>query len=395
MYLGFKFRLYPNASQRTLLAKHFGCARFAYNYALALKIKTWETEHKNLSQFELCKVFPVLKKQEGTEWLAEVCSHSLQCEMANLDMAFTRFFREKKGFPQFKSKHDRKSYSTNVNIAMGPGFVRLPKLGVLKAVISRKISGRITTATVSQTPTGKYFVSLLCDDGVEAPTVEPAVEETTLGIDLGIKHFATFSTGEKVENPKHLQASLRKLRRAQRKLSRRAKGSNNRRKQARVLASIHEKVVNRRKDFQHKLSTRIIRENQAIALETLDVSGMQNNHKMSRAIGDAGWSQFVSMLEYKAARRGRAVMRIGQFEPSSRLCTCGEVNRELKLSDRVWTCRCGQTHDRDVLAASNIKRMAFHSKQQSHNSIPADSREFTPAETLNRESLKQESQPKG
>jgi putative transposase len=366
MHSGFRYRLYPNTEQRTLLAKHFGCARFAYNTALALKIKTWETEKKNLSQFDLCKIFPKLKKEEATAWLSEVCSHALQCEMANLDVAFTKFFREKNGFPKFKSKRDHKSYSTNTGIAVGEKSVRLPKIGEVSAVISRPIVGRIVKATVSQTATGKYFVSVLCEDGADIPVKFPVTEAGTLGIDLGLTDFAVLSTGERIANPRHHKKALARLRRAQRKFSRRVKGSNNRRKQARKVAAVHEKVANRRRDFHHKLSTRLVRDNQtnAIALETLSVSGMQKNSRLARSISDAGWSSFVGMLEYKAERAGKTVLRIGRFEPSSKLCPCGVINRNLTLSDRKWKCEsCGATHDRDVLAANNIKRMALHPKQ--------------------------------
>lgn len=367
MHSGFRYRLYPNAEQRTLFAKHFGCARFAYNTALALKIKTWETEQKSLSQFDLCKLFPKLKKEEATAWLSEVCSHSLQCEMANLDAAYTRFFRKKRGFPKFKSKHtDKKSYSTNANISVSEGAVGLPKIGKVSAAVSRPIIGRIVKVTVSQTATGKYFASVLCDDGVELPAKIPITEAGIVGIDLGLTHFATLSTGEKVANPRHLKKTLRKLRRAQRKFSRRKKGSKNRDKQKRVVATIHEKVANRRKDFHHKLSTRLIRENQAVALETLNVSRMQKNSRLARSISDAGWANFVGMLEYKAERAGKTTLHIGRFEPSSKLCPCGVINRSLTLSDRKWKCEsCGTTHDRDVLAANNIKWMALHPKSTS------------------------------
>jgi putative transposase len=380
MHVAFRYRLYPDASQRTALAKHFGCARFAYNTALALKIKTWETERKNLSQFDLCKIFPVMRKSEETLWLSEVCSHSLQCEMANLDAAYTRFFREKKGFPKFKSKHnDRRSYSTNTGLEVGEAHVRLPKIGNVNAVISRPISGRIVKATVSQTATGKYFVSVLCEDGASLPQKSLVTEDGTVGIDLGLTHFCTLSTGEKVHNPRHHKKALARLRRAQRKLSRRIKGSNNRRKQAIRVAAIHEKVANRRRDFHHKLSTRLIRENQAVACETLNVSGMQKTSRLARSVADAGWTSFVSMLEYKAERQGKTLLRIGRFEPSSKLCPCGTLNHSLKLSDRNWTCReCGESHDRDILAANNIKRMALHPKQ----SIPQEMREFTLEEML-------------
>lgn len=366
MHVAYRFRLYPNAAERALFAKHFGCARFAYNYALALKIKTWETEKKNLSQFDLCKVFPKLKKQEETKWLSEVCSHSIQREMANLDAAYTRFFREKKGFPKFKSKRDYNSYSTDVNIKVGEKFVQLPKVGKVRAIISRKIVGRILSATISQTATGKYFVSIMCKTEATIPEKLPFTAENTVGIDLGISHFCVLSDGTKVENPRFLKKSLAKLRRAQRKFSRRVKGSANRNKQRRKVAKVHEKVSNRRQDFHHKLSTRLVCDNQtnAIALETLSVSGMQKNSRLARSIVDVGWSQFVTMIKYKSERHGKTVLRIGRFDPSSKLCSCGEINHTLKLSDRNWTCAsCGAEHDRDVLAANNIKRMALHPKQ--------------------------------
>jgi putative transposase len=371
VFVSYRYRLYPNADQRTLIAKHFGCARFAYNTALGLKIKAYADGKKNLSQFELCKVFPKLKKEEATAWLSEVCSHSLQCEMANLDVAFTKFFRHKMGFPKFKSKHtDSRSYTTNVNITVGEGFIKIPKLGEVSATISRPISGRITKATVRQTPTGKYFVSIQVDTGAPAPDKMPVTEAGTLGIDLGLTHFAITSEGEKIENPRHHKKALRALKRAQRKLSRRVKGSSNQAKQRKRVAGIHEKVANRRRDFHHKLSTRLVGEKQtnAIALETLSVSNMVKNSRLARSISDVGWSSFVSMLEYKCERAGKTVLRIGRFEPSSKLCTCGVINRDLKLSNRTWTCgSCGGTHDRDILAANNIKRMALHPKQAHAN----------------------------
>lgn len=367
MHVAYRYRLYPNADQRVLIAKHFGCARFAYNTALDLKIKTYAAEKKSLSQFDLCKIFPKLKREEATAWLSEVCSHSLQCEMANLDTAYTKFFRQKQGFPKFKSKHtDRKSYSTDVNISVGGNFVKLPKLGKVPAAISRSVEGRIVKATVSQTTTGKYFVSVLVNNDMPAPEKMPITEAGTLGVDLGLAHFATLSTGEKVENPRHHKKALKALKRAQRKLSRRTKGSKNQAKQRRRVAAIHEKVANRRRDFHHKLSTRLVGEKQtnAIALETLSVSNMVKNSRLARSISDVGWSSFVRMLEHKCERAGKTVLRIGRFEPSSKLCSCGVINRDLKLSNRTWTCgSCGATHDRDILAANNIKRMALHPKQ--------------------------------
>lgn len=367
MHVAFKYRIYPSKSQEIMLEKHFGCARFAYNTALALKIKTWETEKKNLSQFDLCKLFPKLRKEEATSWLKEVCSHSLQYEMAHLDAAFTRFFREKKGFPKFKSKrHYKNSYSTNNGLKVGDSYVRLPKIGNVFAVISRPINGRIIKATVSKTSSGKYFVSILCDDGSQIPEKIAITDSGTVGIDLGLTNFATLSTGEKIPNPRRHKKAIAKLRRAQRCLSRREKASNNREKQRRIIARIHERIANQRRDFHHKLSTRLVGDNQtnAIAIETLSISSIQKNSRLARSISDAGWASFIGILKYKADRAGKSVLRIGRFEPSSKLCLCGELNNALKLSDRKWICEnCGKEHDRDILAACNIKRMALNPKQ--------------------------------
>jgi putative transposase len=299
--------------------------------------------------------------------------------MANLDAAFTSFFRKQAQYPKFKSRKDHKSYSTDVNITVEASAVRLPKLHRIRAVITRPITGRVQSATVTQTATGKYFVSIATTDDQPDPLKVQPTLETTVGIDLGLTHFATLSTGEKVANPRHLKKSLKRLRRAQRIQSRRAKGGKNRNKARLKVARIHEQVANCRQDFRHKLSTRLIRENQAVAIETLNVSGMQKNSKLARSIADAGWTQFVSMLEYKAGRAGKHVLRIGRFEPSSKLCSCGVINRSLTLKDRRWTCpACGVSHDRDVLAANNIKKMALNPK----NFIGRDAPEFTPGEIV-------------
>lgn len=362
MLKSYKYRLYPNDTQKVLMSKHFGCCRWVYNWALAKKIESWKTESKTMGRYELCAMIPSLKDDPASEWLSEVNAQSLQHELVNLEMAYGRFFKEKKGFPKFKSKKSRQRFQCpqRVSVDFETHKLSFPKIGEVKAIVDRKFDGKIKTVTVSRDPSGKYYASVLVETGVEVGATQPFDADSTVGIDLGLKDFATFSTGEKIGNPRFLKSSLNKLAREQRRLSRKQKGSNNRKKQRVKVALAFEKIRFQRQDFLHKLSTRIIRENQAVALETLNVAGMVKNRSLARSISDVGWSEFVRQLEYKANWYGKTVLRIGQFEPSSRLCTCGVINRDLKLSDREWTCQhCGAIHDRDVLAANNIKQMAL------------------------------------
>jgi len=389
VFRAFRYRLYPNAEQAVLLAKHFGCVRWTYNRALAMKIEAWTERKENLSRYDICKHLPVWKKTEETAWLSEVNAQSLQSALVHLEMAYTRFFREKKRFPKFKSKHHRQSFQVPQKGDVAADCVRIPKVGKIKAAIDRECIGVIKTITISRTPTGKYFASILCDDGLEAPARMPVTEAGTVGIDLGIKDFAVLSTGERIANPRNIKRAARKLRRAQRCLSRRRKGSKNRDRQRRQVARIHEKVANRRKDFLHKLTTRLVREKQtdSFAIEDLAVGNMMQNRHLAKAIADVGWGEFRRQLQYKADWAGKNVLVIGRFDPSSKSCSCGIINKDLKLSDRRWSCACGKTHDRDLLAAQNIKRFALHPR----NSLPQEMRESTPVEIVVRRSSKQES----
>jgi len=303
-----------------------------------------------------------------------------------LDSAFSHFFRRVKtgsgvpGFPRFKSKHARQSFQVPQSGAVGENFVKLPKLGKIKASISRVIEGRVKTITVSRTTTGKYFASVLVDTGVKVPVKMPVTEVGTVGIDLGLTHFAVLSTGERIENPRLHKLRLKQIARASRIMARRTKGGTNRNKARCKLARVHEQTANARKDFLHKLTTRLVRENQTdtFAIEDLAVSNMVKNRPLSRSIADAGWKTFRTFLQYKAERAGKNVLVIGRFVPSSKTCPCGLVNHALKLSDRVWTCLCGKTHDRDLLAARNIKSFALHPQ----NKIPQGLREYTPEENV-------------
>jgi putative transposase len=362
VFTAFKYRLYPNSSQKVLIEKHFGCVRWVFNQALSIKTQAWTEQRLNISRFDLSAYLPKWKSNIDTEWLKEVNSQSLQAALSNLDSAYTRFFRLKSGFPKFKSKRNHQSFQVPQSGKVGVDFVQIPKIGKIKAVISRECSGLVKTITISRTPTGRFFASVICDDGLDIPAKMPIIETATTGIDLGIKDFAVLSTGEKIANPSYLKKSLRALKKRGKILSRKKNGSKNKDKARKKLAKIHEKVSNQRKDFLHKTTTRLVRDSQtsAFAIENLAVCDMIKNGRLARSISDAGWGEFRRQLEYKAERAGKTVLVIGRFEPSSKLCPCGIVNDSLKLSDRVWTCSCGLTHDRDLLAANNIKRLALH-----------------------------------
>lgn len=360
----YKYRLYPTEEQESLLKSHFGCARWIYNYALDKKIKTYQTKKEVLSRFDLQKDLPLLKKAEETSWLKGVNSLTLVASIANMDKAFTKFFRNKKDFPKFKSKHNNnQSFSVPQNgvIDFKSGTISLPKFETpIKCRLSRRFNGISKNVTISKTPTGKYFASVLVEVNENLPILKPIDENKAVGIDLGIKTFAVLSNGEEIANPKHLKSSLKNLKKQQRRVSKKVKGSSNRKKAIKKLAVIYEKVTNRRNDFLHKVTTKLVSEYSTLCLETLKASNMMKNHKLAQALSDISIGRFNSMLEYKAKQKGVNILRIGQFEPSSKMCTCGVVNKELKLSQRNWVCdSCGMSHNRDLLAANNIKRFAF------------------------------------
>jgi len=362
MLRAYKYRIYPNKEQEKLFFQHFGACRFIYNWGLENKIRTYESDDKSISRFTLNKMLLDLKSKHV--WLKDVNSQSLQGATLHLENAFTRFFREKKGFPKFKSrKNPVQSFSVpqGYNVDFETHKIRLPKIGWVKTKLHRRYKGVEKTATVSITPTGKFFISILIDDEKDQPSTQHFDENTTIGVDVGIKDFAILSNGEKIGNPRCLKQSFLRMKVLQRRLSKKQKGSNNRNKAKKAVAKLHEKIHNQRNDFQHKLSFRLVCENQAIALETLNVDGMLKNHTLAQHIADASWSSFVTQLEYKAQRLGKTILRIGQFEPSTKICSkCGYYNRDLTLADRDWVCPdCGSHHDRDINAAINIKKFAL------------------------------------
>lgn len=373
MLKAFKYRLNPTEEQKVLLNKHIGASRFVYNLALETKQMAYVGNKHNLSCFELHSQLTALK--EELPWLREINSQSLQQSITNLDKAYTSFFKGQNSFPKFKKKSSSGSFNLPQRITIEDGKLIIPKFtkkNGIDIVLHRPLKGEIRQATISKTPTGKYFVSILCETGEKNKAKPKISEETTIGIDLGIKDFAITSNGEVFSNPKYLREAQSKLKYTQRKYSK-YKGKRTKKK----IAKLHEKVANKRRDYLHQVSTKLTRENQTICLENLNVSGMVKNHKLAHSISDASWATFVSMLEYKAEWGGVNLLRIGRFEPSSKTCSnCGYIYKELTLRDREWTCNsCGAEHDRDVNAAINIKNFSLRSilsgtDRKNHDELP-------------------------
>ena len=362
MERAYEIRIYPNAAQRELAERTFGCCRWVYNRCLEARKAEYERTGRSPSVYQLQKLVTAWKRTDAP-WLGEVDSHALQQAAVNLGRAFDGFFRRcraggKPGYPHFKSKRDaRQSYRTNWGISVPDArHIKLPKLGLVKARISRPVKGRIVSATIKRVPSGKYFCVLCCTDCPEPEAAPGAI--AVLGIDAGVHDLMARSDGVKVANPKALARGERKLAREQRRLSRKRKGSASRRKQKRKVARIHERIANQRKDAIHKATTDAVRESQAIAVEDLNVRGMEKNRRLAKSVADASMSEMARQLEYKCAWHGRRFVKVSRWYPSSKMCSCcGHVLEELPLSIRAWTCPvCGCRHDRDLNAALNIAR---------------------------------------
>ena len=359
MLKAYKYRIYPNKEQKIQIAKTFGCCRFVYNQTLAYRKDTYENEKKSVSKTD-CNNYCNRELKKEYEWLKDVDKFALTNAIYNMDAAYRKFFKEHAGYPKFKSKRDNhKSYTTNytnenIVVDFEKGRVKLPKLKMVKAKPPREFEGQIKSATISQMPSGKYFVSILVEEEqVELPKVEKSI-----GIDLGIKDLVITSDGEKIDNLKLIKKYENKLVRQQRKLAHKQKGSKNREKQRIKVAKIYEKIANTRNDYLHKISHKLINENQVIVSEDLSVSNMVKNANLAKSISDCGWSELTRQLQYKADWYGRTYVKIGRFVPSSQTChVCGYKNEETKdLTVRKWTCpQCQTEHDRDINAAINIQ----------------------------------------
>lgn len=347
----FRFRLYPTEEQAALINKTLGCRRLVYNTMLELRSEVHKQKGLSLSRFDCNKLLPELKQE--LPFLKEVDSTALQAVNDDLETAYQKFFRKEAGFPRFHKKGHDDSYTTKGKMRIEGSCVFVPKLGLVRFAKSREVEGRIKRATISRPPSGRYYISILCE--VEIKPL-PAAEKIC-GVDLGYRKLATLDDGTHFENPKALHAAMKRLAREQRKLARKHKGSFNWEKQRIKVARLHEHVANIRRDTLHKVTTTLIRENQAVCIEDLDVKGMLGDHEAAQSICDVGLAEFRRMLEYKAEWYGRQIAVVSQFFPSSQLCSvCGYQYRELGREE-FWTCpHCGTHHDRDENAAVNLKR---------------------------------------
>lgn len=349
-----KYRVYPNKEQQHLLAIQFGHARYVYNQALANRKAHYKLTGKGLSVN--ATMSDLICAKADTEWLKEADSQVLQQKLRDLDTAYKNFFQKRAKYPKFKSKHGKNTIRYPQRVKFSDSCTYLPKVGWVKTVFHRPLIGTQKSVTVSRTKTGKYFVSVLCEYELEIPgNTNPSV-----GIDLGLTHFAILSNGEKVASPRHLREVEKRLAKAQKRLSRKKKGSANRVKARFRVARLHEQVANQRKDFLHKLSHNITSRFGFVALEDLHVAGMVKNHCLAKSISDSGWGAFVTMCGYKANLNGGYLYQVGRFFPSSKTCSnCGYINSNLQLSDRDWLCpECSTTLDRDINAAVNILAQA-------------------------------------
>src|SRR5271157_5690425 len=358
----FKFRIYPNAEQRQALARQFGCSRFVYNTFLQERMDFYAAhkgeKKQGLNYQDTALRLTAMKRQPEYAWLREVNSQALQVALRNLDTAYKNFFAGRAKVPKFKCRRDKQSFGVPQHFTLDAEQNRLsiPRLTPLKIVVHRPVVGTPRSVTISRGPSGRYFASILCE--VDVPERSPKRRGKEIGLDLGLKSFAVTSEGEKIDAPHFLRKAEEKLVRAQRQLSRKKKGSRNRTKARVKVARLHEKVANQRADFLHKLSRRLIDENQAIYVESLNVKGLLANHHLAKSISDAGWGEFLRQLEYKAAWYGCSLKAIGPFYPSSQWCANGDYRKvDLTLAEREWDCPvCHAHHDRDVNAALNILR---------------------------------------
>ena len=349
----YKFRIYPNEEQEILLAKHFGCSRFVYNYFLNERKEQYQKDKKSDNYYTQAKTLTDLKKKEEYEWLKEVNSQTIQFALRSLDTAYANFFRGTAQFPKFKSRKHKNTFTIPQFGVVKDGKILIPKFkdGIKVNLDKREIKGKVGKMNITKTPTGKYYVSIFTEQEIEQlPKTNKKV-----GIDLGLKDFVITSDGIKYKNNRYTNKYSRKLKKAQQHLSRKKKGSNGFEKQKLKVAKIHEKISSCRLDTLHKVSYQLVKENDLIVVEDLNVKGMVKNPKLSKHISDVSWGNFVNLLNYKCDWYGKELVKVNRFYPSSKNCNCcGWINQNLKLSDREWNCKCGEKHDRDLNASKNI-----------------------------------------
>jgi len=351
-----KVRIYPNEEQQSHLAQAFGCVRWVWNQSLATMSQTYKETGKGISALTMKKQIPVWKTE--FEWLKECYSQCLQSSVLNLSQAFINFFDGRTGYPTFKKRHGKQSIQFPQNVKVkGDDEIKFPgNLGVVKAIIHRELVGSVKTVTVSKMPDGRYYASLLMDDGIDKPATNE--DGKAIGLDLGILDFVVTSDGSKYQNPRHIKKHERNLKRKQKKLScKKDKTTKARRKAKLAVAKVHARIARVRSDFRHKLSRKIVDENQIIVVENLAVKNMVKNHCLAKSISDAGWGMFCTMLKYKAEAFGQVYLEVGRFFPSSHLCSETLLSLpHMDLSVREFDCpHCGSRHDRDINAAINIK----------------------------------------
>ena len=362
MIKSYKYRLNLNQKQIEFFEKCFGCTRFIYNWGLELTINAYK-KGINLGWMDICKNITKLKWNKKYKWLKDVPCSSLQCSIHNMDNAFTKFYKKQCKFPKFKSKKHRQSFQCigNILVNFENHKIRFPKIGWINFYKNKEFVGKIKTVTISKSSTNKYYISICVEDNVQIPTKYPINPNTTVGIDVGIKDFAVLSNGDIYSNPKYFEKTEKRLKILQKRYSKKQTGSKRQDRARLALAKLHEKIKNQRVNYIHKITSKIISENQTIIIEDLDIINLVKNNKLSKYIYSASWSEFFRQLQYKAEWNGVNIVRINRFEPSSKMCLCGFINQDLSLSQRDWICpNCGRHNDRDLLAAINIKRSGLN-----------------------------------
>ena len=388
----YKFRIYPTAEQEVLLAKHFGCTRWVYNYFLNERRQQYQADKKSDNYYKQAATLTKLKKEEETRWLKEVNSQTLQFALRSLDTAFLNFFRGNAQFPKFKSRKNKNTFTIPQFGVIEEGKINIPKLkDGIKVKLHREVKGKIGKMNITKTPTGKYYVSIFTEQVIE----ELPKTNKQVGIDLGLKDFVITSDNKRFKNNRYTKKYAKQLKKAQQHLSRKQKGSNGFEKQKLKVAKIHEKIASCRLDTLHKVSRQLVNQYDLISVEDLNVKGMIKNHKLSKHIADASWGNFVTLLQYKCNWYGKQLIKVNRFFPSSKCCSeCGWINQDLNLSIREWTCNsCGVIHDRDENASRNILKEGL--KNISAGTVEYTDGDSNKTSVKKHKSVKSEAQPIG